>query len=415
MKKQTFIIFTLVNFVLFTCGLSLAAEKQGTKLATITVQAGPLERVDCPVSVTLPPRINAFRPMRLVETTGGKEVGLPFQIEPEKPPKLWFVLPGKTPAGSKRTFELRRDVPVVSGGPVLTLDARSLGVSIGGAPFFTYHHAHVPPPKGVRFSYIRSAYIHPLFSPRGALLTEDFPPDHLHHKGIWMPWTSTEFEGRHIDFWNLGKELGTVQFAGYEQVGCGPVYGRFKAKHQHVDLTRPNGGKVVLEEIWDVRAWAVGGRNAGWWYLDLTSSQTCVADSPLHLNAYRYGGLGYRGPKEWRDRNYHVLTSEGKTRKDGHATRAKWCAHSGEINGASTTVVIMCHPDNERFPEPMRIWPQGGCFFGYVPIQKKPMDLKPGETHVFRYRFYIYEGPIDRERAEWAWRNFAHPPQATIR
>ena len=163
-----------------------------------------------------------------------------------------------------------------------------------------------------------------------------------------------------------------------------------------------------------MRVWAVGGPQEGYWIWDLTSTQTCVAKNPLHLKAYRYGGLGYRGPKEWKGDNYVVLSSEGKTKKDGHTTCSKWCAHSGSIEGRWCTVVLMCHPKNERFPEPMRIWPSGGCFFNYTPIQKKGLDMNPGERHVFSYRFYIHQGKIDTTAAERVWRDFAELPKAAM-
>jgi hypothetical protein len=290
-----------------------------------------------------------------------------------------------------------------------TLDAR-----IDGALLFRYNHAHVVPPKGIDSIFIRSGYIQPMYSPAGHLLTEDFPSDHHHHKGIWMPWTGTEFEGKPLDFWNLGSRQGTVQFAGFQSVESGPVFGRFRVKQEHVDLRTPGEVQVVLNEIWDIRVWDVGGPKAGYWVWDITSTQTCVADSPLHLKAYRYGGLGWRGPKAWAGDGYQILTSEGKVRSNSHATLSRWCAHSGETDGKRTTVVVLCSPQNERFPEPMRTWNDGRVFFNYVPPQKKPMTLEPGKPHVFRYRFYIYEGGIDEKRAETAWTDFGKPPTARL-
>jgi hypothetical protein len=391
-----------------------AAAEPDQLLARITADAGATDRVDTPVSVVLPETINPWRQMRLAEVTPSGRTPVPLQVEPGAPPKLWWVLAGTTPAKATRTFELLRGNPVAGDAVCLTLTGQTLDVSFKDAPLFSYNHAHVIPPDNVRPQFIRSGYIHPMYSPGGQLVTEDFPGDHHHHKGVWLPWTKTEFEGRQIDFWNLGGEKGTVQFAGFDGLENGPVYGRFTANHQHVDVTQPNGGTVVLAETWDVRVWAVGGRAAGYWVWDLTSTQTCVAKNPLHLKKYRYGGLGYRGAKEWKGDNYHLLTSEGHTKKDGHTKTSKWCAHSGAVDGQDATVVVMCHPANERFPEPMRIWASGGAFFNYTPIQRADWDFEPGETHVFRYRFFIHQGAIDAKRAEEAWLDFGEPPSARL-
>lgn len=36
--------------------------------------------------------------------------------------------------------------------------------------------------------YPRANYVHPLYGIDGAELTEDFPADHLHHRGIFWAW-----------------------------------------------------------------------------------------------------------------------------------------------------------------------------------------------------------------------------------
>lgn len=400
--------------VVLGLGTLTAADPPRDALATVSVQVGDRARLDAPVSAELPADIDPWRPMRVVETTGAEAVPVAAQVERGRPPRLWWVLSGTTAAGATRTYRVLRGEPVFSEEVKLALTPRTLNVDLGGAEVLRYNHAHVLPPKGVKPEFIRSGYIHPLFSPSGMLITEDFPADHHHHKGIWMPWTSTRFEGRSLDFWNLGAKQATVQFAGFEAIESGPVYGRFKARHEFVDLTQGPAGKLVLDEVWDVRVWSAGGPGAGYWIVDLTSAQRCASESPLELPAYRYGGIGYRGAKEWKGDDYILLTSEGKTKKDGHATRAKWCANSGAIDGKWSTVVVMCHPSNDRFPEPMRIWDSGGCFFNFCPVQAEAWTLEPGKTYTFRYRFFIHEGGIDKERAERAWLDFAEPPKATL-
>ncbi len=415
MKTQRFGLLTALGLLLVPALLVTAGEVAQRPLAEITASSGDTPRFNTPVCVELPDSINAWRPLRLVEAKDDKLIPVPTQVEPGDPEKLWWILAGDTPPDTTRTYQLLQAFPVKASGVNLTFTAETLNVSMNGAKLFTYHHGFVFPPKGVDPAFIRSGYIHPLFSPSGKLVTEDFPGDHYHHKGIWFPWTHTKFEGREVDFWNLAKKQGTVQFAGFDSVENGPVYGRVKVDHEFVDLKQPDGGKIVLDETWDMRIWAVGGREAGYWIFDITSTQECVADTPLHLKAHRYGGMGFRGAKEWIGDNYELLSSEGHTKKNGHTKRSKWCAHSGAVDGKWATVVIMCHPKNTRFPEPMRIWDKGGAFFNYVPIQKKPMDLKPGEQHTFSYRFFVHDGKINKEKAEKVWRNFADPPSADLK
>ncbi len=390
---------------------SLCAAADPAPCAAITVAAGDNERIDTPVAAALPPQIDAARELALFEVREGARTAVPAQVAFGPARELRWILSGTTPAGTVRRFELCHGAPQGGDGVRLELNSKTLDVSVGGAPFFSYNHAHVVPPGKIPPVFIRSGYIHPMFGPGGELLTEDFPADHYHHKGIWGPWTETTFEGHDVDFWNLAKKQGTVQFAGFECVESGPVFGRFRVKQEHVDLTQPGGGKVALNEIWDVCVWAAG-RGCRLW--DLTSEQACASARPLFLKQYRYGGFGYRGPKEWKGDDYKVLTSEGHTKKDGHGKTSKWCAHSGAIDGTRSTVLFMCSPRNDRFPEPMRIWESGGCFFNYCPIQHKEWTFEPGKTYTFRYRIYIHEGDIDAKLAERLWRDFGNPPGVTI-
>ena len=127
-----------------------------------------------------------------------------------------------------------------------------------------YHHASVPAPAGQSELYKRSAFIHPLWSPAGTVLTNMQPADHYHHVGIWMPWTKTEFEGKETDFWNLKAGQGTVRFVKYLDTTTGPVYGGFQAQQHHVALQTDVGEKIVLDEVWDVRVYNVGGPEKGY-------------------------------------------------------------------------------------------------------------------------------------------------------
>lgn len=391
-------------------------------LGRATVAAGESPREDAPVSVVLPDTIDPNAPLRLVEVAGEARVPVPVQIDPIERSRAWWILSGKTEPGATRVFEFERGVPPPAAGPAgddvgeaaddgieVELDDRALEIEVRDRTVFRYNVAHVDPPEGVDKLFLRNAYIHPLFSPRGKLLTEDFPSDHYHHKGIWFPWTRTRFDGHPVDFWNLGEGQGTVRFAGFESLAGGPVFAGFVARHEHVDLTQGPRGKVALTETWDVRVWNVGGPDAGYWLFDLVSTQRCASDSPLVLEEYRYGGLGFRGAKEWKDENYRALSSEGKTHLDGHTTKAKWCDHAGAIDGEWAGVTVMDHPENFRFPQPMRLWDKGGAFFNYAPVQSGEFAIEPGKDYVSRYRFFVHEGEVDRDWVERKWKEWGEP------
>jgi hypothetical protein len=418
-SRISVLISPIIVVVLCFCVLAPQSVTYAEPLARIVVEAGRHTRIDTPVSLSLDAVPLGFpdAKMQLHEITGYSRIAVPTQLEPGSPPRLWWILSGTTPAGAERVYELVEDPAASVPGVSVTEDDKVLQISKNGLNVLRYNHAIVPPPQGQSELYNRSGFIHPLWAPTGAVLTNIHPEDHYHHLGIWMPWTHTEFEGKEVDFWNLARGLGTVRFKRFVSETSGPVYGGFQAEHEHVALKTDEGEKVVLNEVWDVRVYNVGGPDKGYWLWDFVSVQRCVADSPLYQTEYRYGGFGFRGAAEWEGDNASYLTSEGRTRKDGHATRARWCDTSGAIRGRWAGVTHMSHPRNFRHPEPMRIWPEfeKEVFFNWAPSQAGDWVMEPGEDHVFRYRLYVHEGKINVADTERLWRDYAEPPKVTLR
>ncbi len=420
MKKQRvlllFVLFCAALSPLF-CGLSSAWAGQEV-LARIKVEAGKHARIDTPVSASLDGLLVPLDSgLVLLEVRGEERVPVPSQAEPGISPRLWWILSGKTGAGRERIYELilgdgePNETSFVE--PVMDDTCLKLFPSGGMSPVLAYNHALIPPPEGADELFTRSGFIHPLWSPSGAVLTRIHPPDHVHHLGIWNPYTRTVFEGREVDFWNLKKGQGTVRFAGFATLTKGPVFGGFEAIQEHVDLIAPGGEKAALNEKWNIRVWNAGGADKGWRLLDLTSTLTCAFESPVLLKKYRYGGLGFRARASWSEGNY--LTSEGKQRKDGQGTRARWCNVFGPTEKGPAGVVFMSHPQNYEHPEPMRIWSHtDDIFFSFCPIQKTDWKLEPGNQYVLRYRLYVYDGAIDPQEARRLWSDFGCPPAVSV-
>ncbi len=58
--------------------------------------------------------------------------------------------------------------------------------------------------KNLNGTFGRLNYIHPLYGPGNSRLTEDFPADHLHHRGIFWAWHQILIDGAKVsDGWEL--------------------------------------------------------------------------------------------------------------------------------------------------------------------------------------------------------------------
>ncbi len=59
-------------------------------------------------------------------------------------------------------------------------------------------------PKSLNGKFTRNNYIHPLYDLDGRIITEDFPKDHLHHRGIFWAWHQVMVGDKSVgDGWSL--------------------------------------------------------------------------------------------------------------------------------------------------------------------------------------------------------------------
>lgn len=295
--------------------------------------------------------------------------------------------------------------PTMESPTIESLTIRETPASIiiqnGEAHVLTYHKAEVEPPAGVSPLYRRSGFIHPLTAPNGSVVTGIHPKDHCHHLGLWHAWVKTIHKGRKIDFWNLKTGDATIRYVKTLGVRRSATVVGFTVMQHHVILP----DEVVLEEAFSID---VSLHPDGHYLVDYVTVQENVSDAALVLEAYRYGGcIAYRGPSHWHESNSAYLTSAGRGRKDGHQSRARWCAMYGETEHGVAAVTILGHPNNHDAPQRQRIWPatqqnKGAMFFNFVPIQETAWALRPGKPCTQRYRIVLSAGTPEPAQAD-AW------------
>ena len=335
----------------------------------------------------------------------------------------WF-LPRPLAAGTEAPYE-------IDGGQLAAPGASpwSIRESHPGAiefrnrdrPVFRYNAAPVAPPKGadkMGANLVRDAYIHPAFSPSGALITGDFSAYHPHHRGFFLAYTHTRWGDAEPDFWNFQTGTGRIVADGYDTPQLGTSSVRFQTRHRWETVAQPPTGgaqaSVALREDWTLELYDVPG--SPYWLFDLASRQQAVG-KPLTVSPYRYGGMAYRSAEPSVRGPLDVLTAEGKGRWDGDQKLSRWVDLTGPIAESSPNyagAMIADHPANPHYPTAVRIHPVTLPFFCFVPAHDEPLTIPTDRPLTFRYRVLIHDGHPDPALNNRIATDFAEPVEVVL-
>jgi hypothetical protein len=249
--------------------------------------------------------------------------------------------------------------------------------------------------KSLNGKYQRSNYIHPLYTLDGQILTEDFPPDHLHHRGIFWAWHQLYIGDKRMgDPWDI-KDFR------WEVISVQELKGQDDAKAIQTEvlwkttqwLDADGNEKAVVRETATIKVFPIANR-----YRQIDIEITLQAlEQNMHLggseNEKGYGGFSTR-IRLVDDINF--TSSDGKVIPDNLPVKAgEWMDISGSLGkgGALSGLSILCHPDN---PGPTNQW----ILRSKASLQNAVYPF-PGATAVpfsetqptiLRYRLLVHEG-----------------------
>jgi hypothetical protein len=393
---RTLLLSASLALALQTLALSAADAPR----ARLRISAGDHERAHAVVAV---PWSHGVGPWQLRAPDGAV---LPLQVSGET---AWFILPRLAKDASQTfTLEPRNE----SQTPAIRANRTDskLALRQGDKPVLEYFAGPGELPRAdIPAIYRRGGYLHPIRTPAGRAITDDYPPNHIHHHGVWTAWTRTRFENRAPDFWNMGEGKARVDFDRLDDIESGPVFAAFTTRHVFTDLLA-NPPKPALEETWIVRAFALKP-DASAFAFDLEIEQRAAQQEPLFLPAYYYGGVGFRGRWEWNGpANMRYLDSNGVTnRVAANETRARWFWMGGMVDGHLAGMAVLGSPSNFRAPQPLRVHPHEP-FICWAPSQLGDWSIRPGEPFASRYRVIPLDGEPSPAELDRLWNDFATPP-----
>ena len=285
----------------------------------------------------------------------------------------------------------------------VTKDPQGYWFSEGEARILFYQAARKALPDG---SAARSNYFHPLYDLDGNVLTEDFPKDHIHHRGIFTAWHQVRIKGRTVqDQWVNRDSFWTLQDAridaddrsaalalrvAWESPQFTDDQGRRRPFVEERSVTRVHRAEGPLRKI-D-------------FHLQLSALVDGVEIGGSE-DAKGYGGFSFRivmAPDIRFTGEQGVVTPI-----ETAVAPSPWMDVSGTFGTAGTSgLTVLTHPGTAGFPQPWILRARGSMQNAVYP-GREPVAIPRDRPVRLNYRVVLHRGelaPADivRLQAEYA-------------
>ena len=388
----------LIGCLLLIASCNLSAQKTFIHFSNAAVGA-----VNTPVRVQLTKPLSPSNSYQLVNQKTGKII--PAQLLDSN--TLVFISEEKMPAANYDYLLIAGKNTTTQTPVSIEKKENGLLVKVRNKTLLFYHTREAMPPADSPAHFRRSGFIHPLYSPSGKILTDDFPVGHAHQHAIFTAWANTSFKNSSVDFWNQQSKQGTVEHVEVKEIIQGQVVAQIKANLRHRSLEHGE----VLQEKWTLTIYPTDN----YFLFDLESEQRNTTNDTLFLKTYHYGGLAFRGSRQWNHEdlknfksNWNIITSEGIRDSAANATHARWVDASGKIDNGIAGVTVFNHPSNFRYPQGIRVHPIMP-YWAFAPVVDGPLFIAPGAFYRSRFRYFIHDQQVESAVIEKHFNAWANP------
>ena len=390
-RKEPTMRWIPVTLLLLVSVVVHADEATDDPTARLTIPNDFPLGVTTPVPATLrgsDPGGNVFR------LTGTKPDSEPLTAQRQSGTRiLWLFLTVDDPSLRGRT--LRFEARKADDDPVVTIQPKEGGLLFvdDGRPVLF----HQREPKSHEEKHTRANYLHPLYGPDGEIMTQDFPADHPHHRGVFWAWHQLTVGDRKAgDSWEAKDFLSVVKQA--EVIDSGPIFATLKLT---VDWTSPRitdeagAPTPFVEEVTTIRLFRLVD--------DVQCVDVEIAMTPLLPNV-RIGGAesprGYSGftvrvkpPAE-----QAITSADGSLAQDAVGIVTPWADVSGRFGSGDDVsgVGILSHRSQPDFPPRWLLrnyGMQNVAFPGRYPIA-----LSAETPLTLRHRLVLHRGNAEQAK-----------------
>ena len=276
-------------------------------------------------------------------------------------------------------------------------------IAEGKAKVMFYQRQH----KSKNGKYSRANYIHPLYGLDGEIVTEDFPADHLHQRGIFWAWHQVWLGDK-----KLGDSWATKDF----------FWDVYDAKILDVDS---QSRALQVHVHWKSPLWTDANGKQRAFVKEVTTIRVYCAQDDIRKIDFQISLLaledGVRIGGSEDDKGYGGFTarirlpdglsftgSNGSVEPKRTSVEAgPWLDFSGAFrkDGEVSGLAILCHDSSPGYPQPWILRRKGSAQNPVYP-GRYPILLSCEKPLVLRYRLIIHRGDVhhvnlDKLQAEY--------------
>ncbi len=283
-------------------------------------------------------------------------------------------------------------------------DGKKLTIMDGKKPVLVYNYGFVDPPDNVPAKYRRACYIHPLYGIDGKVITEDFPKDHYHHRGVFWAWPNCKVGDRKMDIW-IGDGVHQV-FEKWTERAADAEKARIGVENvwQFDGETAPQIREHIVFTVHPVQG---NGRAIDFdlRFENVSGKDISILGSPVEKKGY--GGLCIRPRKD--NSPFTFTTASGVVPDDALSCQTPWADCSWKSGGAGQAagVAIFQNPADPGYPHPGWIF-RHYAFLGVSWPHNDEYHLKPGESFRLQYRMYVHNGTAEKAGIAKAFGDYIH-------
>ena len=251
----------------------------------------------------------------------------------------------------------------------------------------------------------RSNYFHPLYDLDGNVVTEDFPKDHIHHRGIFWAWHQVRIDGKTVqDQWVNRDSFWMVKDARIDADASSAALALRVAWESPLYTDAAGTRRPFVEERSVTRVHRAEGAIRK---IDFHQQLTALVDGVEiggSEDAKGYGGFSYRVvmPPDIR-----FTGAQGPvTPIENAVAPSPWMDVSGTYGTPGTSgLAVLTHPSTAGFPQAWILRARGSMQNAVYP-GRHPVAIPRHTPLVLRYRVVLHRGElapreIERLHAEY--------------